>query len=252
MCLAHGAQSKRNKNRSACLPVSVDYYNLGEKMSAKFRINLEAVEYYLKMVQKNFEHINDSLDMRREAMRDEIVENMLGGYRYINTLLDQDLSLVEQDGLHHFLELNHIVLCGEDLKKRTDFKQHILATSERFYNQKEFSIKHLRTWAKDHKHVTPWKRAAGMYILHVSQPQLFFEGNHRTGALLMSNILVRGGKPPFVLTVDNAKAYFDPSSLAKSTKKDLLGKLYKLPKIKKNFAKFLEAQANPELLIQAS
>jgi hypothetical protein len=91
-----------------------------------------------------------------------------------------------------------------------------------------------------------------MYILHVSQPQLFFEGNHRTGALLMSSILVRGGKPPFVLTVDNAKAYFDPSSLAKATKKDLMGKLYKLPKIKKNFAKFLEAQANPELLIQAS
>lgn len=45
----------------------------------------------------------------------------------------------------------------------------------------------------------------------------------------MSNILVRGGKPPFILTVDNAKAYFDPSSLAKATKKDLMGKLYKSP-----------------------
>lgn len=86
-------------------------------MPAKFRINLEAVEYYLRTVQKNFEQINDSLDMRREPMRNEIVENMLAGYRYINNLLDQDLSLVELDGLHHFLELNQIVLCGEDLKK---------------------------------------------------------------------------------------------------------------------------------------
>ncbi|MCG8550107.1 MAG: hypothetical protein MI799_06885 [Desulfobacterales bacterium] len=221
-------------------------------MPAKFRINLEAVEYYLRTVQKNFEHINDRLDMRREPMRDEIVENMLAGYRYVNTLLEQDLSMLEQSGLHHFLELNHIVLCGEDLKKRNDFQQHILATADRFYGQKEFCIKDLRTWAKGHKHVTSWKRAAGIYILHVSQPQLFFEGNHRTGALLMSSILVRGGKPPFVLTVDNAKAYFDPSSLAKATKKDLMGKLYKLPKIKKNFAKFLEAQANPELLIRPS
>lgn len=221
-------------------------------MPPQFRINLQAVEYYLRTVQKNFEHINDSLDMRREPMRDEIVENMLAGYRYINNLLEQNLSLVEQTGLHHFLELNHIVLCGEDLKKRKDFQQHILATSDRFYSQKEFCIKDLRSWAKNHKHVPAWKRAAGMYILHVSQPQLFFEGNHRTGALLMSHILVRNGKPPFVLTVDNAKAYFDPSSLAKATKKDLVGKLYKLPKIKKNFATFLEAQANPELLLRPS
>lgn len=221
-------------------------------MPAKFRINLEAVEYYLRTVQKNFEHINDRLDMRREPMRNEIVENMLAGYRYVNTLLEQELSMLEQSGLHHFLELNHIVLCGENLKKRKDFQQHILATADRFYGQKEFCIKDLRSWAKGHTHVTPWKRAAGIYILHVSQPQLFFEGNHRTGALLMSSILVRGGKPPFVLTVDNAKAYFDPSSLAKATKKDLMGKLYKLPKIKKNFAKFLEAQANPELLIRPS
>ena len=95
-------------------------------MSAKFRINLEAVEYYLKNVQKNFEHINDRLDMRREPMRDEIVENMLAGYRYVNTLLDQDLSMLEQSGLHHFLELNHIVLCGEDLKKRKDLMKILI------------------------------------------------------------------------------------------------------------------------------
>ena len=87
--------------------------------------------------------------------------------------------------------------------------------------------------------------------MHVSQPQLFFEGNHRTGALLMSCILVRHGKPPFVLGVDNAKAYFDPSSLAKKTKKDFFGMYYTLPKIKKKFSHFLENQANPEFLIDS-
>ena len=218
-------------------------------MASKFRIDLEGVEFSLRTVQKNFDRINDSLDMRREAMRDEIVENLMAGYRYIDSLLEQDFSLVEQQGLHHFLELNNIVLCGESLEKRKDYRQHILATTDRFYSQKDFSIRDLRKWADQNRKITPWKRAAGMYILHVSQPQLFFEGNHRTGALLMSHVLVRRGKPPFVLTVDNAKAYFDPSSLAKATKKDFMGKLYKLPKIKKNFAAFLEAQANPELMI---
>jgi hypothetical protein len=65
----------------------------------------------------------------------------------------------------------------------------------------------------------------------------------------MSCILVRHGKPPFVLSVDNAKAYFDPSSLAKGTNKNIVGKYYKLPKIKSKFANFLEKQADERLLI---
>ena len=113
-------------------------------MTSKFRIDLEGVEFSLRTVQKNFDRINDSLDMRRESMRDEIVENLMAGYRYIDSLLEQDFSLVEQEGLHHFLELNNIVLCGEDLQKRKDFRQHILATTDRFYSQKDFSIRDLR------------------------------------------------------------------------------------------------------------
>ncbi len=221
-------------------------------MAPKYRINIKEVEKSLRYVQANFEKINDTLDMRREPMRDEILENIMAGYRYVNNLLENDFSIVEQKGLHHFLELNHIVLCGQDPQKRADFSRHIKATADRFYGQKEFSIRDIREWAEHNRKVPTWKRAAGIYILHVSQPQLFFEGNHRTGALMMSHILVRGGKPPFVLSVENAKAYFDPSTLAKTTKKDFMGKYVKLPKIKKKFAKFLEEQANPDLLIHKS
>jgi len=65
---------------------------------------------------------------------------------------------------------------------------------------------------------------------------------------MMGYILVKNGKPPFVLTVDNAKAYFAPSTIAQKTNKDVYGKLYKLPKIKRNFAEFLKANANKELV----
>ena len=64
----------------------------------------------------------------------------------------------------------------------------------------------------------------------------------------MSHIMVSDSKPPFVLTVDNAKGYFNPSTLAKMTKKGSVKSMFKLPKIKKNFAKFLQAQGNPELI----
>jgi hypothetical protein len=220
-------------------------------MSRNYRINLPAVEKSLRSVQRHFETINDSLSMRREPLRDNIRVNMLAGYRYVNRLLDQGIRLLSREGLVHFLELNHIVLCGpEDRDTRREYRQHIQATTDRFYSQKDFSIRDLRKWAANHKKSSSWKRAAGAYVLHVSQPQLFFEGNHRTGALLMSSILVRGGKPPFVLTVENAKGYFDPSTLIKMTNKDFFGKYYKLPKMTKKFSKFLEKQSNDKLLVK--
>jgi hypothetical protein len=219
-------------------------------MKEKYRLNINEIEWSLRNVQKNFAKINETLDMRREPMGDAIVNNMLAGYVYLNDLLEQGISLLSRNELHHLLELNHLVLCGPDLYTRRDYKEHIKATTDRFYEQEEFSISHIRKWAKKHRDATPWIQAAGVYVMVVSQPQLFIEGNNRTGALLVSHILVHHGKPPFVLTVDNAKAYFDPATLAKQTSKDMLGKIYKLPKIKKNFAKFLEGQANPDLIIK--
>jgi hypothetical protein len=46
----------------------------------------------------------------------------------------------------------------------------------------------------------------------LSYPQLYQEGNHRTGAPIASGILLQSGCPPFVLTRKNAIAYFNPSS----------------------------------------
>jgi len=217
-------------------------------MAAKFLINIQKVESSLVAVQNEFERINGGLEMRREHLGDEILHNIMAGYAYINKLLMQDVDLLKQSGYHHFLELNHIILCGTTLEQRRDYQRHITSTSERFYGKQDFSIRHMRQWADSHRNESPWKQASGAYILMVSWPQLFFEGNHRTGALLMSSILVRMGKPPFVLSVDNAKGYFDPSSLAKSTKKGVVGRLYKLPKIKKNFSRFLEEHSRMEML----
>ena len=64
----------------------------------------------------------------------------------------------------------------------------------------------------------------------------------------MSYILLRDGKAPFVLTVDNAKAYFDPSTLIKETKKTATTLLTKLPRMRKRFADFLREQVREEYL----
>ncbi|BBO82172.1 hypothetical protein DSCO28_27380 [Desulfosarcina ovata subsp. sediminis] len=220
-------------------------------MACQCRIDMGRVEESLRAVQRQFDRINDTLEMRREAMQDNIVTNMLAGYGYVNMLLERDIDPLHPKQLDHFLELNNIVLCGTDPQARFDYSGYIEATKRRFYAQDHFSIANIRAWAEKHRKDTPWKRAAGVYILQISRPQLFEEGNHRSGALLMSCLLVRSGKPPFVLTVDNAKAYFDPSSLAKETHKTFIGMYYKLPKIKKKFSRFLERESKKQMLIKS-
>jgi hypothetical protein len=52
-----------------------------------------------------------------------------------------------------------------------------------------------------------------------------------------------------VLTAENAKAYLDPSTLITMTRKHSLTALFKIPKIKRDFANFLKAQADQRYLI---
>ncbi len=217
-------------------------------MSQLYRLNLKKIEHSLCNVQKDFELINTQLDVRRDPLQDIILENMMLGYEYLNRLLEQDVRLLHSNGLHHILELNLIVLCGLDPGVRKEYVEHVTATTARFYEQDECNIGQLVTWYQNHKKKSVWKRAAGVYILLLSQPQLFFEGNHRTGALVMSYILASEGKPPFVLRVDNAKAYFNPSTLVKLTRKNMITKLLKLPKIVKSFSKFLKEQGRKRYL----
>jgi hypothetical protein len=73
-----------------------------------------------------------------------------------------------------------------------------------------------------------------------------YPGRART--LIMSYIPGRAGKAPFVLTVDNAKAYFDPSTLITETRKTATTLLMKLPRMKKRFARFLEDHVDAQYL----
>jgi hypothetical protein len=214
-----------------------------------YRLDIPAIAASLRAVQREFPQINAQLHSQRDAMTDTIVDNLLLGYTLIDTALHEQTDLLSAVHLHQLLELNHIVLCGVDPAVRREHHRHIAATAQRFYDQDDgFDIGNIYTWYNKHAHESPWKRAAGVYVRILSQPQLYIEGNHRTGALIMSYVLAREGKPPFVLTVDNAKAYFDPSTLIKHTKKTTTTLLAKLPRMKKRFAVFLQEQVDTRYL----
>lgn len=212
-------------------------------MPRPYRLDLAKVEDSLRQVQREFPKINALLKSKRDTMSDIVVENMLLGYRRVDEALAQSRALFSSQGLDELLELNHIVLCGEDAELRREYHRHITATRERFYDSKKFNISHVLKWYRKHAQESVWKRAAGVYIRILSQPQLFIEGNHRTGALIMSYLLGLDREPPFVLSVKNARAYFDPSTLIKSTEKNSTDELVKLPHMKRNFARFLQSQS---------
>lgn len=212
-------------------------------------LDLAAIEAALRAVQRRFPEINRHLQSPRDRLDDVVIENILTGYAYVDRAITAGTDFLAMGSVRHLLELNARVLCGTDPQNREENRIHLRLTEEHFYDDVQGGIRDIVEWYQLHRDESPWRRAAGVYIRALSQPQLFIEGNHRTGALIMSYILAREGRPPFVLTVDNAKAYFDPSTVITRTRKSSLTMLYRMPAIKKNFAAFLKQQASQSFLL---
>lgn len=207
------------------------------------RLNLSAIETSLRAVQADFEQINTALDTPRDPLSDEVLERMLLGYWQVDAYLADAVDLFALGSSPLLLELNIRVLCGLDASVRAECASQIEATKEHFYANTEGGVESLVNWVHGLNGVPVRRRAASTYIHILSQPQLFIEGNHRTGSLVMSWMLARDGKPPFVLSVENAKAYFDPSALVKSSRKHTLRMLLERPKLVKRFADLLKDDA---------
>jgi len=204
----------------------------------QYRLDLDRIEASLRAVQRDFDTLNERLLMRREPLTDQIIDNLLEGYAYVDQLLEDGVEVFCERGLDQILELNHIVLCGRDERVRMEYGSHLMETRRSFAQ----GIGEIAAWYERKRHKSAPRRAAGVYVLSVSQPQLFLEGNHRTGALVASYILAQEGLPPFVLTTKNAAAYFNPSTLIKYRHKEkFLDRQYFLKKYRRVFQEFLEA-----------
>jgi hypothetical protein len=214
------------------------------------RLDLWAIEASLREVQRDFMRINASLATPRDQLSDWVLDNLLAGYAYLDSLLEQEINPLARGNSGHLLKLNLLVLHGACVTSRGDeCARQREATERRFYDDANLGgIRAFMNYLADHKDDGTWRLAAGAYMQVLSEPQMFIEGNHRTGALIASALLCRHGRPPFVLTVENAKAYFDPSSLVKSCRKRSLKALVEMPKLRKRLAHLLEDQADRRFL----
>jgi hypothetical protein len=212
------------------------------------RLKLDAIEASLRAVQRGFEPINRNLAVQHDALDDDVVRRMVAGYAYIARLIDRGIDLFVLGTSGHLLELNRIVLAGTDPADRRSLAGHFAASERHFYAQG--GVGNLVAWYAVHADAAIWERAASTYIRLLGTPQLYLEGNHRCGALLVSYLLLRHGHPPFVLTPENADPFFASSSVIKTLSKDSLSTIFTVRSLKKSFAQFLRLNVNPVFLAQ--
>ncbi|MBK5958916.1 hypothetical protein CCR97_11955 [Rhodoplanes elegans] len=208
-------------------------------------LDLAAIEASLRVVAHAFVRLNLSLQDLRESPDEGWIDRMMAGYAAVDDLVHRKVDLFAFGHLRDWLELNALVLCGTDAVVRADAAGHLAATEQRFYERADGGIRDIVEWHALHAHETPWRRAAGVYIRMLSTPELFVEGNHRTGTLIMSWVLAREGLPPIALTLDNAKALLDWSGVFKARSKAGLRLRLEMPWLKNRFAAVLEQSACP-------
>jgi len=219
-------------------------------------LNLNLIESSLVEVQDHWPEIDDELDRlgigRKDIPFDPVLrERMVIAYSYLNQLIINGIKPFSRESLSHMLELNNLVLYGADQQLRDEYKKALKVTEKKFNQQ----IGVVRDWY--HKHDkrgdSPTKLAAEVYVGILGAPQVFIEGNHRAGCLIASWINLASNLPPFVLSLDNAIAYFAPSAEIKNfTDKTTWRGRRKLPKYRKSFKIFWEQHTNNKYLTNQS
>lgn len=217
------------------------------------RLNLAAIDASLKTVEAHWMQINDELERRgigRKDTFDDVVKmRMMSAFSYLDDLLREQIPPFSKASIKPMLLLNHRVHYGTDQRLMSEYATAMKATTEKFKQH----IYPIQQWYEHHiqRGDYPLKIAAEVYVSILGYPQLYIEGNHRTGSLIADWISVYHGYPPFVLSVENAIAYFAPSAEIKSfaNKSTWRGRA-QLPKYRKSFLEFWENHIDSQYLLK--
>ncbi len=208
-----------------------------------YRPDLKKIEESYAAVLQNWQTIDDELDSLHIGRKDTpfdatVMENMLIAWEYLDYFIrKKDYDLLSDKGGPDMLEINHRVHYGLDSSLRAEYRKAIKATAEKFTGQVGPIRKYYRKKSAAGTSVN--KLAAEVYIAILGTPQLYIEGNHRSGSIVASWINLIHKKPPFVLSVDNAIAFFQPAQeIKKFDKRSVWRSFTKLPKYRKDFKEF--------------
>lgn len=171
-------------------------------------MNLQEISGALKGLMKLSTKPGTAVFEDKEPLSADVIRRMMNGYAYVNDLLREGVDLFNYGSSRHWLEINHLVLCGRTPERREQFRHHIAETERRFYDDAVGGIGERIEWLLRHRSSEPAALAAGIFLHITSSPQLFIEGNRRTATLIASYALVAHGLPPLVVTERDYEAFF--------------------------------------------
>jgi hypothetical protein len=170
------------------------------------RLNLAAIEVALRRVEDDWADIDVELQRRGIGRKDPFTSvvraNMLRAYHFLDELVAAQVQPISAAGAAAMLELNNRVHYGMDAALRDEFSKAIAANGAKFAK----NVGPILGWCEKHvaRGDAAYKLAAEVYVSILGQPQLFIEGNHRTGSLIASWINLAADCPPFVHFADRS------------------------------------------------
>jgi hypothetical protein len=216
---------------------------------------MQAIDEALRGIEDNWADIDAELEHhgigRKDPFTSFVRSHMLSAYGYLDELAAQRVDPFSKSGRAAWLELNNRVHYGTDAALRKEFAEAIEANDEKYAR----NVGPIVGWCGKHtaRGDSAEKLAAEVYVSVLGQPQLFIEGNHRTGSLIASWINLAADRPPFVLSGDNAIAYFAPSAEIKNfaDRSTWRGRA-RLPKYRKAFSEFWQQHVEEKYLLRAA
>lgn len=185
----------------------------------------------------------------KEPLSVDIIRRLMNGYAYVNDMLREGVDLFNYGSSGHWLELNHLVLCGSTPERREQFRVHIEQTERRFYDDSIGGIGERIEWLLRNRTSTPEALAAGIFLQITSSPQLFIEGNRRTATLVASYALVSHGLPPIVVTDHSYHSFFALTDGCKRIDRKRWDNALLLRRETSRIEQFIRANANRNFLI---
>lgn len=165
------------------------------------RLHLEQIDSTLLTVELHWNTIDDELEQRKIGRKNTpftstVKARMMSAYRYLDELLAQQIPPFSPQSIGHLLVLNQRVHYGTDQSLLAEYRTALQATAEKCYQH----IEPIQQWYERHteRGDHPLKIAAEIYVSVLGYPQLYIEGNHRTGSLMANWITIYHGFPPFV------------------------------------------------------
>lgn len=212
------------------------------------RFDLAAIASALHGLRYHMDRVNLELDNHHPRLNRDSVNQIVQAYSMIDHYLATGLPLLSMGQSREVLAVNHCVLFGQENALNPDYHKAFKASERHFYGIAGSGIGDMLDWYSSRREQPVWQLAAGIYLQTIGPPQLFLEGNHRTGVILANYVLARAHQSPLVIDHQLAPIWFELTEKVRSRRRSLLEPKFWLRSLHGELAEFIQNHVNERYL----